>query len=103
MTDHSNTTPILKQLKGYGKYDVRRILRMTLWKECTRKHSTSVFLPILRTFHQVLGIALCIMFTINNNDIASNMLIVIVFYAISLSLMVNIKIHTYISYLNDGP
>jgi hypothetical protein len=42
------------------------------------------------------------MFTINNNDIASNMLIVNVFYAISLSLMVNIKIHTYISYLNDG-
>jgi len=43
------------------------------------------------------------MFTINNNDIASNMLIVIVFYAISLSLMVNIKIYTYKSYLNDGP
>ena len=60
-------------------------------------------IPILRTFHQVLGIALCIMFTINNNDIASNMLIVIVFYAISLSLMVNIKIYTYKSYLNDGP
>ena len=55
------------------------------------------FLPLLRTFHQVLGIALCIMFTINNNDIASNMnmLIAIVFYAISLSLMVNI-IHTHI-------
>ena len=63
-------------------------------KECTRKHSTG-FLPILRTFHHVLGIALCIMFTINNNDIASNMLIAIVFYAISLSLMVNI-IHTHI-------
>jgi hypothetical protein len=76
---------------------------MTWWKECTRKLSTGFFLPILRTFHQVLGIALCIMFTINNNDIASNMLIVIVFYAISLSLMVNIKIYTYKSYLNDGP
>ena len=68
---------------------------MTWWKECTRKSSTAFFLPILITFHQVLGITLCIMFTINNNDIASNMLIAIVFYAISLSLMVNI-IHTHI-------
>ena len=53
---------------------------MTWWKECARKHSTGFFLLILRTFHQVLGIALYIMFTINNNDIASNMLIAIVFF-----------------------
>ena len=47
-----------------------------------RMRSTGFFLLILRTFHQVLGIALYIMFTINNNDIASNMLIAIVFYII---------------------
>jgi hypothetical protein len=68
---------------------------MTWWKECTPKLSTGFLLPIPRFLRQVLGITLRIMFTINNNHIASNMLIAIVFDAISLSMMENI-LHTQI-------